>query len=61
MALARYFFTRVFAHELGHHHVYQYKHKRPLPGSLRSHEDRADALMYEVQGWARFKLVFGDA
>jgi hypothetical protein len=60
MALARYFFARVFAHELGHHHVYQYKHKRSPPGSSRGHEDRADALMYEVQGWARFNSVFGD-
>src|SRR5262245_15196678 len=61
MALARYFFTRVFAHELGHHHVYQYKHKRPLPGSSRGHEDRANALMYQVRGWARFNLVFDNA
>ncbi len=57
---ARYFFTRVFAHELGHHHVYQFKHKRRLPGTLRGHEERADALALEMSAFARFNLVFRD-
>ena len=60
-ALARYYFFRVLAHELGHHHVYQYKHKRPLPGSSRAHEDRANVLAWEVRGWKHFSAVFGDA
>lgn len=59
-ALARFYFVGVFAHELGHHHVYQYRHKRPLPGSLRGHEDKADDLMPRVRPWAGFRSVFGD-
>ena len=58
-ALARYYFFRILAHELGHHHVDQYRHKRPLPGSLRAHEARADVLQWEVQGWQRFSAIFG--
>jgi len=58
-ALARYYFFRILAHELGHHHVYQYRHKRPMPGSLRAHEDRANVLQWQVQGWHRFSAIFG--
>jgi hypothetical protein len=58
-AYARFFFTRVFAHELGHHHVYQFKHKRRLPGTRRGHEERADAIADEMRAFARFNAVFG--
>jgi hypothetical protein len=58
-AYARYFFARVFAHELGHHHVYQHRYKRRMPGSSRGHEARADALAWQMQGLARFDAVFG--
>jgi len=57
---ARYFFAWVFAHELGHHHVYQFKHKRRLPGTLRGHEERADAVALEMNALARFNFVFRD-
>jgi hypothetical protein len=59
-AIARYCFARILAHELGHHHAYQYKHKRSLPGSSRGHEGKADALAHEIQGLLRFNAVFGE-
>jgi hypothetical protein len=59
LALARYYFARILAHELGHHHVYQFRHKRSLPGSSQGHEGRADALADEMQGLLRFNAVFG--
>ena len=55
---ARYFFASVFAHELGHHHVYQFKHKRRMPETLRGHEARADAVAWEMSAIARFNSVF---
>jgi hypothetical protein len=60
VAIARYYFARILAHELGHHHVYQYKHKRRIPGSSRGHEGRADALAHEIHGLLRFDVVFGE-
>jgi hypothetical protein len=57
---AQYFFTHVFAHELGHHHVYQFKHKRRPPETLRGHEERADAVAMEINALARFNFVFCD-
>jgi len=56
---ARFFFSFVLAHELGHHHAYQYKHKRRLPGSPRAHEDRAEAVVMRMRAWTIFNGVFG--
>jgi len=58
-AAARFFFSFVLAHELGHHHAYQYKHKRRLPGSPRAHEDRAEAVVMQMRAWRIFNRIFG--
>jgi hypothetical protein len=58
-AAARFFFSFVLAHELGHHHAYQYKHKRRLPGSSRAHEDRAEAVVMQMRAWRVFNRICG--
>lgn len=59
ISMARYYFAWILAHELGHHHVYEYRNKRRAPGSSRGHEARADALAFELRGLRRFDYVFG--
>jgi len=52
--LARFLFVRVLAHELGHHHDFQYKHKRPLKETARAMEQSAETHIWHMRASSVF-------
>jgi hypothetical protein len=51
--LAKFMYCSVFLHELGHHHDFQYRHKRPLPRGRKFKEESAELHMRRLRraGW----------
>jgi hypothetical protein len=52
--LAYFFYQEVLLHDLGHHHDFQYRHKRKLPGGRRLKEHSAEQhkrRLSRTRGW----------
>jgi hypothetical protein len=51
--LAKFMYCTVLLHELGHHHDYQYRHKRKLPRGRKFKEESAELHMRRLRktGW----------
>jgi hypothetical protein len=58
--MAYFVYQEVLLHELGHHHDYQYRHKRKLPGGRRLKEVSADrhmARLSKTRGWRLWRAL----